>query len=88
MVQQIESKGTYPEVWDAALAATWHGSPIWFHADIAAGNLLVENGQLSTVIDFGTSVGDPACDLAIAWKLFYRGNREAFRAAFPLNNAT
>lgn len=76
-------------VWETALAATWHGSPVWFHGDVAAGNLLVKRGRLSAVIDFGTSgVGDPACDLAIAWTLFEGESREAFRAALPLDNAT
>ncbi|TGV36277.1 aminoglycoside phosphotransferase, partial [bacterium M00.F.Ca.ET.168.01.1.1] len=42
-------------VWEAALAAAWHGSPVWFHGDVAWGNLLVEDGSLSAVIDFGTS---------------------------------
>ena len=28
-------------VWEAALAATWRGSPVWVHGDVAAGNLLV-----------------------------------------------
>ncbi|MGH2533631.1 MAG: aminoglycoside phosphotransferase family protein [Thermomicrobiales bacterium] len=80
---------TATEVWEAALAATWHGAPVWFHGDISAGNLLVERGRLSAVIDFGTSgVGDPACDLAIAWTLFAGESREAFRAALPLDNAT
>ncbi|MFI6966393.1 phosphotransferase [Streptomyces sp. NPDC050255] len=69
-------------VWDAALAAEWHGEPVWFHGDIASGNLLVEDGELSAVIDFGTSgVGDPACDLVIAWGMFRSESREAFRAA-------
>jgi aminoglycoside phosphotransferase (APT) family kinase protein len=77
------------EVWESALAATWRGAPVWFHGDISEGNLLVENGQLSAVIDFGTSgVGDPACDLAIAWTLFEGESREAFRAALPLDSAT
>ncbi len=77
------------EVWDAALAAKWRAAPVWVHGDVAAGNLLVENGQLSAVIDFGSSaVGDPACDLAIAWTLFSGDSREAFRAALPLDSAT
>ncbi|HEX6710344.1 MAG TPA: aminoglycoside phosphotransferase family protein, partial [Rubrobacter sp.] len=42
-------------VWEAALEATWYGSPVWFHGDIAWGNLLVREGRLSAVIDFGTS---------------------------------
>ena len=58
-------------VWDAALGATWHGSPVWLHGDVAAENLLVDGGRLSAVIDFGSSgVGDPACDLSIAWTFF------------------
>lgn len=69
------------EVWQAALAAHWDGEPSWFHGDIAVGNLLVRNGKLAAVIDFGTSgVGDPACDLVIAWTLFTGGSRQTFRA--------
>jgi aminoglycoside phosphotransferase (APT) family kinase protein len=76
-------------VWDAALAATWRGAPVWVHGDVAAGNLLVEGGRLSAVIDFGTSaVGDPACDLAIAWTFFTGDSRETFRTALPLDEAT
>jgi aminoglycoside phosphotransferase (APT) family kinase protein len=67
-------------VWDAALAAEWHGEPVWFHGDIAAGNLLAVDGKLVAVIDFGTSgVGDPACDLVISWTMFHGESREAFR---------
>ncbi len=74
-------------VWEAALNATWHGSPVWLHGDVAAGNLLVENGRLSAVIDFGCAgVGDPACDLAVAWTLFSGKSREAFRATLALED--
>jgi aminoglycoside phosphotransferase (APT) family kinase protein len=76
-------------VWEAALAAPWSGPPVWLHGDVAAGNLLVQGGRLSAVIDFGCSgVGDPACDLAIAWTLFSGASRAAFRAGLPLDNAT
>jgi aminoglycoside phosphotransferase (APT) family kinase protein len=76
-------------VWEAALAAAWHGPPVWFHGDVASGNLLVEGGRLSAVIDFGTSgVGDPSCDLAIAYTLFGGESRDAFRAALRLDDAT
>ncbi|WP_330239261.1 aminoglycoside phosphotransferase family protein [Streptomyces sp. NBC_00525] len=69
-------------VWEAALAAEWQGAPAWFHGDLAAGNLLVRDGELAAVIDFGTcGVGDPACDLVIAWTLFDGESREAFRDA-------
>lgn len=76
-------------VWEAALAATWRGSPVWVHGDVAKGNLLVEKGQLSAVIDFGCSgVGDPSCDLAIAWTLFEGESRDAFRAALGVDEGT
>lgn len=67
-------------VWETALKSTWDGPPMWFHGDVAAGNLLVRDGKLAAVIDFGTcGVGDPACDLVIAWTLFSGASREAFR---------
>ena len=76
-------------VWETALTAAWHAAPVWFHGDVAFGNLLVKHGRLSAVIDFGTSgVGDPACDLAIAWTLLRGESREAFRAERRLDEAT
>ncbi|HEU5130376.1 MAG TPA: aminoglycoside phosphotransferase family protein [Glycomyces sp.] len=67
-------------VWDAALAAEWSDPPVWFHGDVAGGNLLLRGGRLAAVIDFGTcGVGDPACDLVIAWTMFEGASRETFR---------
>jgi aminoglycoside phosphotransferase (APT) family kinase protein len=75
--------------WEEALATTWTGPPVWVHGDVSAGNLLVRDGRLHAVIDFGgLAVGDPACDLAIAWTLFSGASREAFRASLPLDEAT
>ncbi len=55
---------------------------MWFHGDIAPGNLLVRDGELAAVIDFGTSgVGDPACDLVIAWAFFHGAARAPFLEA-------
>lgn len=77
------------EVWDAALSTTWTRLPVWIHGDISLGNLLVKEGRLSAVIDFGQlGVGDPACDLAIAWTLFSGEAREVFRAMLPLDAGT
>lgn len=76
-------------VWKAALSSEWSGSPVWVHGDIASSNLLVESGKLCAVIDFGGSaLGDPACDLAIAWTLFAGESRKAFRAALRLDGET
>ena len=77
------------EVWDAALESSWAGPPVWVHGDVVASNLLVRDGRLSAVIDFGScGVGDPACDLAIAWTYFSAASRDAFRAAVGLDDAT
>ncbi len=76
-------------VWETALAATWHGPPVWFHGDVESANLLVKNGCLAAVIDFGCSgVGDPACDVTIAWTLLSGESREAFRTALSVDSAT
>lgn len=76
-------------VWEAALAAEWGGTPVWFHGDIASGNLLVRDGELAAVIDFGTcGVGDPACDLVIAWTMFSGESRRAFRRAVGRDEGT
>ena len=77
------------EIWDVALAAEWDGRPVWFHGDIALGNLLLRDGELAAVIDFGCSgVGDPACDTVIAWRLLQGASRDAFRAALSLDAYT
>ena len=77
------------QVWEAALGTTFDRSPVWIHGDVSPGNLLVREGRLSAVIDFGMlGVGDPACDLSIAWTLFDGESRQAFRAMLPLDPDT
>lgn len=76
-------------VWAAALGSQWQCPGVWVHGDVAAGNLLIEQGRLCAVIDFGSSaVGDPACDLVAAWTMFSGASRETFRAALCLDEAT
>ncbi len=54
-----------------------------------ARNLLVQGGRLSAVIDFGClAVGDLACDVMVAWKLFSAKARATFHAALALDEAT
>ena len=77
------------EVWEAAAATHWRSAPVWVHGDVSPSNLLVVDGRLSAVIDFGTAaVGDPACDLVIAWTFFSGEDRNVFRACLPLDAAT
>ncbi|GHC40629.1 phosphotransferase [Streptomyces cinnamoneus] len=77
-------------VWEDALQApAWDGPPVWLHADLMPGNLLVDGGRLTSVIDFGCmGVGDPACDLFPAWNLLPAGARGVFREALGVDDAT
>jgi aminoglycoside phosphotransferase (APT) family kinase protein len=76
--------------WDAALRApAWTGPAVWTHGDLYDGNVLVERGRLSAVIDFGVlGVGDPACDSIVAWSLFTPETRAVFRAELAVDDAT
>ena len=76
--------------WERALQApTWPGPPVWIHGDLSPGNLLMVGGRLSAVIDFGAlGVGDPACDLIVAWNLLPADARDVFRAALRVDDAT
>ena len=82
--------GRATAAWEAALRApAWRGPPVWVHGDLQPGNLLVVRGRLGAVIDFGClGVGDPACDLMVAWNLLTAETREAFRAALRVDDAT
>jgi aminoglycoside phosphotransferase (APT) family kinase protein len=77
-------------IWEAALQAPeWDRPPVWFHGDVLPGNLLFENGRLTAIIDFGgLGVGDPACDLMIAWNLFTAESRAVLRQALAVDDAT
>lgn len=73
------------EAWESALETPlWSGAPRWIHGDLQPGNVLVRNGQINAIIDFGgLGVGDPACDLMAAWTLLSAEVRHIFRAMLP-----
>ena len=76
--------------WEESLrASVWDGQEVWVHGDLLPGNLLVVDGRLSAVIDFGgLNVGDPACDLQPAWNVFAGGSRARFRAELEVDDAS
>ncbi len=82
---------------DAALAAwqrclqapAWDGTPVWIHTDLLRPNLLVVDGRISAVLDFGgAGIGDPASDVIAAWSVFGPAGREAYRDALDVDDGT
>jgi aminoglycoside phosphotransferase (APT) family kinase protein len=77
-------------VWLAALdAGPWDGAPVWIHGDLLDGNLIVRDGRLAAVIDFGAlGVADPAPDVVPAWTLFGGESRRIYRERLDVDDAT
>lgn len=76
-------------LWNQACATKWDKTPVWIHGDFSIGNILMEDGKLSSVIDFGgAAVGDPACDLVIAWTYLVGKAREIFISEMDIDQET
>ena len=77
-------------VWSLSLeSSAWDGTPVWIHGDLLKPNLLVQDGRLCAVIDFGgVGIGDPAADVVPAWSVFSKVGREAFRQALGVDDDT
>lgn len=77
-------------VWEASLTASaWEATPVWTHGDLFPSNLLVKDGRLSAVIDFGDSgLSDPACDMLGAWSFLPIDVHNFFRAELSISDAT
>lgn len=76
--------------WETALAAPeWNRAPVWIHGDLDARNLLVRDGHITGVLDWGSAcVGDPACDVKVAWAVLDAETRPLFRELLELDDAT
>lgn len=76
--------------WEESLnAPAWDGREVWVHGDLLPGNLLVVDGRLSAVIDWGgLNVGDPACDLQPVWNLFEGDSRRRYLEELEVDEAS
>jgi aminoglycoside phosphotransferase (APT) family kinase protein len=79
-------------VWEAAVlrAGTVEVvAPRWLHGDLVAENLLLREGGLAAVLDFGgLSVGDPTVDLVVGWDVLDPAAREVFRSVLGVDDLT
>jgi aminoglycoside phosphotransferase (APT) family kinase protein len=76
-------------VWEDAMSTHWERDPVWLHGDVAVNNLLVRDGRLAAVLDFGSSgVGDPACDVVLAFTFLRGAARDAFRRSLGVDAGT
>ncbi len=89
-VSALTDTDTAAAAWQHALEAPeWSRASVWVHGDLLPGNLLVNDGRLSGVIDWALmGVGDPACDLVAAWALLSRSARRAFRQQLDVDDST
>lgn len=76
--------------WERAVEVPAYDGPHrWVHGDLLPGNVLAHDGRVSAVIDWGgLNVGDPACDLQPAWRIFRGSSRDRFRAEVDVDDAT
>jgi len=80
---------TITDAWKQALSSQWSKSPVWIHGDLSVGNILIKDNRLTAVIDFGgMGVGDPACDLVIAWIFLKQESRQIFKSLVNLDRKT
>jgi aminoglycoside phosphotransferase (APT) family kinase protein len=89
MLHNVIDADAATAVWERALQSTWTKKPVWIHGDMSAGNILIKDGRLAGVIDFGgMGVGDPACDLVIAWTVLTYESRKIFTSKLCLDPDT
>src|SRR5258705_533090 len=89
LADRIDGKAALLSWQESLDAPACNGPEVWVHGDLLPGNLLVVDGRLSAVIDFGgLNVGDPACDLQPAWNMFDGDSRARFRAELLIDDAS
>ena len=93
-LKRLESQGDWITAdiyhhWKQALAAPTHRQAVWIHGDLHPKNILVEQGKIAAIVDWGDiTSGDPATDLASVWMLFDTEEaRETFFQQYPADDA-
>jgi aminoglycoside phosphotransferase (APT) family kinase protein len=85
----VINEGKAIDLWELACKTKWDKPPVWIHGDFAIGNMLLKNSKLSSIIDFGgVALGDPACDLVIAWTFLNGKARDIFVQEMDLDEDT
>jgi aminoglycoside phosphotransferase (APT) family kinase protein len=88
-LERVEAPGALELLDRAMRAPEWTGARVWIHADLDRRNVLVRDGRLTGVLDWGgLGLGDPAVDVMVAWKLVAREERDRFRALLDVDDAT
>ncbi len=76
-------------LWEEAISSKWHKTPVFIHGDLAVGNIIIKNRRPTAIIDFGgMGIGDPACDLVIAWTFLNGASRKIFKSQMDLDHNT
>jgi len=89
LLDRIIDKKDAINLWESACSTRWNKQALWVHGDFAIGNMLMDNNKLSAVIDFGgIAIGDPACDLVIAWTYLSGKARDIFISEMDLDEDT
>ncbi len=90
-VEGLVETGALLDSWESTKEApAWDGPDLWVHGDMHPLNLVVRDGHLVGVIDFGDlTSGDPASDLVVSWLLWPHDARarETFRSSLPYKDA-
>jgi len=89
-LQDVLDEGRMRDAWDGfCLLPDFSATPTWLHGDVHPSNLIVHDGSLTAVIDFGdVCAGDRATDLSVAWMIFGRDERDIFRRAARVDEET
>lgn len=88
-LKDVFEKDKLEKIWNEAVSTEYKEEPLWIHGDVAVGNLLVKDGKLNAVIDFGIlGTGDPACDYVMSWTFFNYESRLIFKEALKCDEDT